>query len=136
MAAPAIGPFEAAAQTIESRLTAIEASLHNLVAGQAAMQALLQGLVAQVAALGGVDENQRRASARRLNGVVSGEPFALVPVAGGAAPAAWPPGFCRAALRNLPSAAVNTLLQEYNVPAVGALDARRSLLAQHIGAAF
>lgn len=134
MAAPAPGPL--AAQTTEQRLTAIEASLAALQAGQVATLATLQGLVAQVAALGGVDENQRRATARRVNSITSDEPFSIVPVAGGAVPVAWPPGFCRTALRNLQSALVNALLQEYNIPAVGTLDARRSLLAGHIGAPF
>ena len=165
MAAPANGPFAAAAMGVEARLAGVEAGIAQMQAGQAQMlaqlaqlqagqaqlqagqaqlqvgqaqtQAALQGIAAQMLALGGGDEHQRRALARRANAAVSDEPFFVVPAPGGAAPVSWPPAFNRAALRTLPAAGVDALLAEFAVPAAaGVLDARRKLLAEHIGAVY
>ena len=138
---------EARLSSIEARLTQLQAGQVQLQAGQAQLQAGLvqlqaqlqaavQGLAAQVAALGGVSEQQQRAVARRTNAAASDELFAVVPAPGGAAPAAWPHAFNRAALRTLSAPAVDALLAEYAIAAAGNLDARRKRLADHIGAAF
>ena len=150
MAAPANGPLAAAAIGVEARLAGVEAGqaqmqaqlaqmlaqLAQLQAGQAQTLAVVQGIAAQMVALGGGDEHQRRALARRVNAATSDEHYIVVPAPGGAAPASWPPAFNRAALRTLNAASVDLLLAEFAVPAAGALDARRKLLAEHIGAAL
>ena len=150
MAAPANGPLAAAAIGVEARLAGVEAGmaqqlaqlaqmqaqLAQLQAGQAQTLAVVQGIAAQMVALGGGDEHQRRALARRVNAAVSDEHFVVVPAPGGAAPVSWPPAFNRAALRTLPAAGVDALLAEFAVPAAGVLDARRKLLAEHIGAVY
>ena len=110
--------------------------LAQMQAGQAQTLAALQGIAAQMLALGGGDEHQRRALARRVNAASSDEHFVVVPAPGGAAPVSWPPAFNRAALRTLPAAGVDALLAEFAVPAAGVLDARRKLLAEHIGAGY
>ena len=160
LAAAAIG-VEARLAGVEAGMAQLQAQMAQLQAGQAQLAQLaqqlaqqqaqmqaqlaqqqaqtlaaLQGIAAQMLALGGGDEHQRRALARRVNATVSDEHFVVVPAPGGAAPVSWPPAFNRAALRTLSAAGVNALLAEFAVPAAGALDAKRKLLAEHIGAAY
>lgn len=65
-----------------------------------------------------------------------GEPYAVVPLADGNAPANWPVGFDRTALVEGAVAAVDTLLADYGLPhgaGAGSSLVRRNALASHIG---
>jgi len=129
--------LQAGQAQLQAQITQLQAGQAQLQAGQAQLQAAVQGIAAQMLALGGGDEHQRRALARRANSALSDEPFVVVPAPGGAAPVSWPPAFNRAALRTLLAAGVDALLAEFTVPAAaGELDARRKLLAEHIGAVY
>ena len=131
-----IAQLQAQMAQLQAQMAQLQAQMAQLQAGQAQTLAALQGIAAQVLALGGGDEHQRRALARRANAATSDERFVVVPAPGGAAPVSWPPAFDRAALRTLPAAGVDALLAEFAVPAAGVLDARRKLLAEHIGAIY
>jgi hypothetical protein len=150
--APA-GPFSAAANAVETRLGAVETRLVSIEARLGAVEARLGAIESGMAEIkhslaaillalglpgaGAAAVDQARAAARRANAVSSDEPFVLVTLHDGSAPTSWPPGFCRAALRTLSSAAANALFGEYAIaPAGGSLDERRKRVAAHIGAVF
>lgn len=134
-----LGAVEARLGAIETRLDGIDTHLGNLEGGMAEIKHSLAAIIIALGlpGAGAAAVDQARAAARRANAVSSDEPFVLVTLHDGSAPTSWPPGFCRAALRTLSSAAANALFGEYAIaPAGGSLDERRKRVAAHIGAVF